>query len=200
MLLLLPTPTCFFPSSLPYFLPSLLTPRLPTRSRGAEEALELLSGFKEGAAFYTSVVRELSAVAEQAGRISDRRERERAAFKKRAAAPPPPPPPSTTGGRAQVAAATAFMAPSNTPSYPGAASNTPVVGVRQSAAPSYAAAPSYPTATPYAPQYQAQPQRPQPQSAPPKIGCCNCRKVFAVPAGSKIVACPYCGTHNRVPT
>ena len=109
----------------------------------------------------------------------------------RAAAPPPPPPSSTTGGRAQVAAATAFMAPSNTPSYPGAPSNTPVVGVRQSAAPSYAAAPSYPTATPYAPQYQAQPQRPQPQSAPPKIGCCNCRKVFAVPAGSKIVACPY---------
>ena len=151
---------------------------------------------------------EISAVAEQAARISDRRERERAAFKRfaanqaavRAAAPPPPPPPSTTGGRAQVAAATAFMAPSNTPSYPGAASNTPVVGVRQSAAPSYAAAPSYPTATPYAPQYQAQPQRPQPQSAPPKIGCCNCRKVFAVPAGSKIVACPYCGTHNRVPT
>ena len=174
----------------------MLTPRLPTRSRGAEEALELLSGFKEGAAFYTSVVRELSAVAEQAGRISDRRERERAAFKKRAAAPPPPPPPSTTGGRAQVAAATAFMAPSNTPSYPGAASNTPVVGVRQSAAPSYAAAPSYPTANPY----QTQLQRPQPQSAPPKIGCCNCRKVFAVPAGSKIVACPYCGTHNRVPT
>ena len=145
---------------------------------------------------------EISAVAEQAARISDRRERERAAFKRfaanqaavRAAAPPPPPPSSTTGGRAQVAAATAFMAPSNTPSYPGAPSNTPVVGVRQSAAP------SYPTATPYAPQYQAQPQRPQPQSAPPKIGCCNCRKVFAVPAGSKIVACPYCGTHNRVPT
>ena len=71
---------------------------------------------------------------------------------------------------------------------------------RAKPAPSYAAAPSYPTATPYAPQYQAQPQRPQPQSAPPKIGCCNCRKVFAVPAGSKIVACPYCGTHNRVPT
>ena len=186
----------------------MLTPRLPTRSRGAEEALELQSGFQEGAAFYISVVREISAVAEQAARISDRRERERAAFKRfaanqaavRAAAPPPPPPSSTTGGRAQVAAATAFMAPSNTPSYPGAPSNTPVVGVRQSAAPSYAAAPSYPTATPYAPQYQAQPQRPQPQSAPPKIGCCNCRKVFAVPAGSKIVACPYCGTHNRVPT
>ena len=148
---------------------------------------------KEGAAFYESVLHELTAVAEQASRISDRRERERAAFKRavaaRAAAPPPPPPPSaTTGGRAQVAAATAFMAPS----YPGAA-------------------PSYPTATPYAPQYhpaQAQPQpqpvvglrqQPQPQSAPPKIGCCNCRRVFAVPAGSKIVACPYCGTHNRVP-
>jgi hypothetical protein len=168
-------------------------PCLPTRSRGAEEALELQSGLKEGAAFYESVLHELTAVAEQASRISDRRERERAAFKRavaaRAAAPPPPPPPSaTTGGRAQVAAATAFMAPS----YPGAA-------------------PSYPTATPYAPQYhpaQAQPQpqpvvglrqQPQPQSAPPKIGCCNCRRVFAVPAGSKIVACPYCGTHNRVP-
>ena len=59
------TPTCFLPSSLPRFLPSLLTPRLPARSRGAEEALELQSGFKEGAAFYTSVVTKISAVAEQ---------------------------------------------------------------------------------------------------------------------------------------
>ena len=64
---------------------------------------------------------------------------------------------------------------------------------------------AYPQAQPYgqqsrpqsAPQYapvQASPR------APPKIMCYQCRRQFQVPAGSSIVACPYCQAHNRVPT
>jgi LSD1 subclass zinc finger protein len=171
---------------------------LPTLSRGAEEALELQGGLTEGAAFYNSVVLELTAVAQEASRIADRREHEREAFKRKAAAPPPPPPPPPpAAGRSQVAAATAFM-----PSYPGAAPSQ------------YPTAQAYPARaqqaqhaqSAYAPQYQPAQQQPQPQpqphgggSAPPQIMCCQCRKVFQVPAGSKIVACPYCSTHNRVP-
>ena len=166
----------------------MLTYCLPTLSRGAEEAIALHAGLKEGAAFYTSVVLELTATAQEASRISNQRYFERETFEKRAdaakraaAAPPPPPPPAT--GRSQVAAATAFM-----PSYPGAAPSQ------------YPTAQAYPAAQPQ-PRPQSQPQ-PQPHgggSAAPQIMCCNCRRVFQVPAGSKIVACPYCSTHNRVP-
>ena len=35
--------------------------------------------------------------------------------------------------------------------------------------------------------------------APGKIACFQCRRHFGVPPGTKVVACPFCQSHNRVP-
>ena len=166
------------------------------------------SGLDEGANFYTSVVQELRKTVEEASRIADAREGERQAAKRNAQAggsqrhAAAGPYAATPGGRAQVHAATAFMAPAPAASpYP-----QQYGGAQQSPYPAPQPVQQQPY-NPYNPQQlaQAQPYRPaqpvQPQasSATPKIMCCKCHKIFQVPPGAKIVGCPFCGTHNRVP-
>jgi len=95
-----------------------------------------------------------------------------------------------SGGHAAPAAApyelpcaTAFPAPASTPVTP--------VAVPIPCRPAPAQQPATPPAIATA------------AATPPPIsmiGCYNCRKQFGVPPNTSIVACPFCATHNRVPT
>ena len=128
--------------------------------------------------------------------------------------PPPSPYPGGGGGFSQ---ATPYPSAAATP-YPSAAA-TPYPSAAASPYPSAAATPyqqnyaqqqrpqqpqySQPVGWNQQPQAHAQPQ-PRPQQsvvnqATPKIMCYQCRRQFQVPAGTTVVACPYCQAHNRVP-
>jgi len=191
-------------------------------SNGAEEAVALHAGLKEGLEFYQKIITRLRSKGSDAASIAEEREAERSALirAKQSRAAPPPPPPLPSAGNALQQARTAWSNSHPRPSAPPQAHPSPYPGAMPPAQPAVPTAVPYyaqrPVVqpTPYTHAHSQPAARPAPHApappmpatmparaqAPSQIMCHACRRKFGVPPGTAIVACPFCGAHNRVPS
>ncbi len=141
--------------------------------KGATTAAELVTGLEEGKGFYKTLLKHARELVQRLAALSEQRQAEGAVVRRNIANPPPPPPPPPPRQAHTY--------------YPGAPAMQPVPVAQH-----------VPTAH-HMPTAQHVPPIPQPASSINKIACHGCYKQFGVPPNVRVVACPFCGKHNRVP-